>query len=65
MLGWQVTKVFNNSNYKIKCQVRNKKSKKNLIQSLNLKNLVKFFFFDVEKDNIKILDRNIKKKMLL
>ena len=37
MLGWQVTKVFNNSNYKIKCQVRNKKSKKNLIQSLNLK----------------------------
>ena len=62
MLGWQVTKVFNNSNYKIKCQVRNKKSKKNLIQSLNLKKQVKFFFFDVEKDNIKILDRNIKKK---
>ena len=26
MLGWQVLKVFNNSNYKVKCQVRNKKS---------------------------------------
>ena len=62
MLGWEVLKVFNNSNYKLKCQVRNKKSKKNLIQSLNLKKQVKFFFFDVEKDNIKILDRNIKKR---
>ena len=49
MLGWEVLKVFNNSNYKLKCQVRNKKSKKNLIQSLNLKKQVKFFFLMLKK----------------
>ncbi len=49
MLGWEVLKVFNNSNYKLKCQVRNKKSKKNLIQSLNLKKQVKFFFLMFKK----------------
>ena len=61
MLGWQVLNQFKKSKYKIKCQVRNSKSKNNLIQKLNLDKKIKFFNFDVEKDNIQKLFKQISK----
>ena len=62
MLGWQVLNEFKNTRYNIKCQVRNYKSKKSLINKLNLKKNVNFFFFDVEKDKIQNLERRISRK---
>ena len=44
MLGWQVLKEFCNSKFKVKCQVRNKKSVTILKKKLKLKNNVDFFF---------------------
>ena len=44
MLGWQILNVFKNSRYKIKCQVRNKKSITTLKKKLKLKKNVDFFF---------------------
>ncbi len=61
MLGWQVLKQFCNSKFKVKCQVRNKKKKFNLIKNLNLEKKIKFFYFDVEKDDIKVLFKQISK----
>lgn len=62
MLGWQVLNEFKNTSYNIKCQVRNYKSKKSLINKLNLKKNVNFFFFDVEKDKIQNLEKRISRK---
>lgn len=62
MLGWQVLNEFSRTNYKIKCQVRNRKNKRNLIKNLNLKNNIEFFFFDVQKDRIQNLEKEILNK---
>ena len=61
MLGWQVLNEFKSSKFKIKCQVRNKKSQKNLIKKLNLNKNISFFFFDIEKDKIQNLEKQIKR----
>lgn len=61
MLGWQVLNQFKKSKLKVKCQVRNVKSKNNLIKKLNLNKKIKFFYFDVEKDDIKKLFKQISK----
>ncbi len=50
MLGWQIVKRFNNSKFKLICQVRNSKSKHRLINKLKLKKNIKFFYYDVEKN---------------
>jgi len=62
MLGWQVLNQFKNTKYNLKCQVRNKKSQKSLIRKLNLNKKVKFFYFDIEKDKIDTLIKNISNK---
>ena len=62
MLGWQVLNQFKNTKYNLKCQVRNKKSQKNLIKKLNLNKKVKFFYFDIEKDKIDTLIKKISNK---
>ena len=53
---------FKNTKYNLKCQVRNKKSQKNLIKKLNLNKKVKFFYFDIEKDKIDTLIKKISNK---
>ncbi len=65
MLGWQVLNQFKNSKYNINCQVRNIKSKKSLVKKLNLKNKIKFFYFDVEKDKIDRLFKKISYKDII
>lgn len=62
MLGWQVLNQFKSTKYNLKCQVRNKKSQKNLIKKLNLNKKVKFFYFDIEKDKIDTLIKKISNK---
>ncbi len=65
MLGWQILNKFKNTNYTIKCQVRSKKSKENLIKKLNLNDKIKFFYFDIEKDQIKKLFKKISNKDII
>ena len=65
MLGWQVLNQFKDTNYNIKCQVRNNKKQKTLINKLNLNNRIKFFNFDIEKDKIDVLYKRISKKDII
>ncbi len=65
MLGWQVLNHFKNSELNVKCQVRSKKNKIHLIKKLNLNKKIKFFNFDVEKDNINVLFKQISKKDII
>ena len=65
MLGWQVLSQFKDSNFNIKCQVRNNKKKKTLIKKLNLNNKIKFFNFDIEKDKIDVLYKRISKNDII
>lgn len=65
MLGWQVLNQFKDTNYNIKCQVRNNKKQKTLINKLNLSNKIKFFNFDIEKDKIDVLYKRISKKDII
>lgn len=62
MLGWQIVNEFKDKNYKITCQVRNKKSELSLKKKLNLKKKIKFIYFDVEKDPINLLLKHISVK---
>lgn len=65
MLGWQVLNQFKGTNYNIKCQVRNNKKQKTLINKLNLSNKIKFFNFDIEKDKIDVLYQRISKNDII
>lgn len=65
MLGWQVLNHFKNTKFKIKCQVRNKRNKNNLIKKLKLNNKIKFFLFDAEKDKIDVLFKQISKNDII
>ena len=65
MLGWQVLNQFKNSKYKVKCQIRSTKNKNSLIKKLNLDKKIKFFRFDVEKDNINVLFKQISRKDII
>ena len=65
MLGWQVLNKFKKSKLQIKCQVRNNKSKHNLIRKLNLNKKVQFFYYDVEKDKIEKLYKQISKNDII
>jgi dTDP-4-dehydrorhamnose reductase len=65
MLGWQVLNQFKNSKYKVKCQIRSTKNKNSLIKKLNLNKKIKFFRFDVEKDNINVLFKQISKNDII
>ena len=65
MLGWQVLNKFKKSKLQVRCQVRNNKSKNTLIQKLNLDKKVNFFYFDIEKDNINKLFRQISKNDII
>ena len=65
MLGWQVLSQFKDSNFNIKCQVRNNKKQKTLIKKLNLNNKIKFFNFDIEKDKIDVLYKRISKNDII
>lgn len=65
MLGWQVLNQFKDTNYNVKCQVRNNKKQKTLINKLNLSNKIKFFNFDIEKDKIDVLYQRISKNDII
>ena len=62
MLGWKIVNRFKDSKFDLICQVRNLKSKNQLIKRLKLKKNVKFFYYDIEKNKVsnllKIISQN-------
>ena len=65
MLGWQVLNQFKDSNFNLKCQVRNKKNQRTLVKKLKLNNKITFFNFDIEKDKIEALYKKISKNDII